>query len=135
MELERYVVKPVNLDNDYQHLMKFWCQKGLPEVPRHFLPNTGYVVWFNLTIVCGGFLTHTDTNQASIAFISANPEMDKKRRGECLDILIEKLGEEAKMWGFEILCAATNVPALQDRYKRLGMMPTDENVTCFAGRL
>lgn len=129
MELKHYT------QHLYDDLMGFWTQHGLPAVPREFLPPTGLVVYDGETLLCGGFLVKSDTAVAAIGSICANPAVDKATRSEALDLLLLKLSELAQQGGFTMVSVATNVPALQARYERLGFKPVDRNVVCYAGGL
>lgn len=127
-------IRFLDVQRDFPRLTEFWTQYGLPAVPLACLPPTGLVVEQDDVLLCGAFLVKSDTNLASIAFVSANPKADKKVRSEALDTLLLNLASLAKTSGFPLLAAATNVPALQARYERLGFLKTDENVVCYAGR-
>lgn len=126
-------VTPIVLKRDFYQLQAFWTAKGLPPVPMKCLPPTGLVVQCGGFLICGGFLVKSDTNLASICFVSANPLADPSVRSQALDLLLQGLVATAKRSGFEMVSVATNVPALQARYKRLGFIVTDENVKCFLG--
>lgn len=121
---------------DWPALHCFWIAKGLPPVPDDFLPPTGLVVdREDGTLLCGGFLVKSDTKAASLAFLSANPDVSKEERSEALDLLVGSLVWLAQEAGFTHVCVSTNVPALQKRYEGLGFERTDENVVCYGGRV
>ena len=120
---------------DYQILTDFWTQKGLPPVPPSFLPPTGLVVHQGRNLLCIGFLVKSDTAVACIGSVAANPKIPARLRSEALDFLLFSLSELAQKSGFKMVSVATNVPALQRRYERLGFKPTDTNVICYAAEV
>lgn len=128
------IMRAVNRQNDWPTLEKFWSQRGLPPVPMDFLPPTGLVVCRDDgTLLCGAFLVKSDTAVASLAFVSGNPEVPKDERSEALDRVILALVEIAMKSDYRLVGVATNVPALQARYERLGFDLSDENVKCYGG--
>lgn len=130
MELRQY-----RENEHYAELTFFWTRHGLPSVPKEFLPPTGLVVYEGETLLCGGFLVKSDTAVACIGSVCANPGVSKAIRSEALDLLIVTLSELALSGGFTTVSVATNVPALQARYERLGFQVSDRNVVCYAGGL
>lgn len=127
-------VRPVNLSKDWPVLEAFWRQKGYPQVDRSYLPPTGRVVVDSVgTLLCGGFLVKSDTSVATLAFVCGNPNISPDQRSEALDTLILELVELGIFLGFKVVGSATNIPALQARYERLGFAITDKNVKCYGG--
>lgn len=119
--------------SDWQALLRFWCVH-LPAITPDFLPPTGLVaVRDDGVLLCGAFLVKSDTNTASLAFVCGNPDVDQGERSEGLDAVILSLVEIAMKNGFKLVGVATNVPALQARYERLGFALTDKNVKCYGG--
>ncbi len=129
------ILRELCLNTDWPLLSGFW-QRKLPAVPIECLPPTGLVATTEEgTLLCGAFLVKSDTNTASLAFVTGNPDVLKDERSEALDAVILALVEIAMKNGFTLVGVATNVPALQARYERLGFAQTDENVKCYGGYL
>lgn len=119
--------------SDFGILMGFWTHKGLPEVPEGFLPPIGRVVESDGTLLAAAFLIQSDTELASIAFVCGNPRINRVARSAALDLVLQELRVIAKQIGYRMLGAASNVPALQARFERLGLKQTDADVVCFGG--
>ena len=131
------ILRALSKETDWPVLHGFWRSKGFPEVDPGFLPPTGVVAVREQdgTLLCGAFLVKSDTNTASLAFVTGNPSVPSEERSEGLDSVILALVEIAMKAGFALVGVATNVPALQARYERLGFGLTDENVKCYGGHL
>ena len=119
---------------DFGVLMKFWTHKGhLPEIPEGFLPPIGRVIEESGVLLAAAFLIQSDTEMASIAFVCGNPSADSLTRSKALDSVLQELKLIAKQIGYRMLGAASNVPALQARFERLGLTQTDRDVICYGG--
>ncbi len=129
------LIRSLGLNTDWPLLAGFWGRKlGVPTVED--LPPTGLVaVREDGVLLCGAFLVKSDTNTASLAFVCGNPDISKVERSEALDAVILSLVGIAMKNGFTRVGVATNVPALQARYERLGFALSDENVKCYGGYL
>lgn len=129
------LIRELGLNTDWPILAGFWARKlPIPEIEA--LPPTGLVaVREDGVLLCGGFLVKSDTNTASLAFVCGNPDVLKDERSEALDLVILTLVEIAMKSGFTRVGVATNVPALQARYERLGFALSDANVKCYGGYL
>lgn len=121
--------------SDYAEFMKAWCHRQtLGPIPEQFLPPTGLVARADDgAFICCAFLVKSDARVASVSFVCGNPEVSKEARGQALDEMILELASLAKDGGFPMVAVATNVPALQARFARLGFTMTDENVKCYGG--
>lgn len=127
-------IRRVNRPKDWPILENFWRQNGFPPVEPRSLPPTGVVaVREDGVLLCGAFLVKSDTNVASLAFVCGNPDVLKDERSAALDAVILALVEIALTQNFTCVGVATNIPALQARYERLGFQLTDENVKCYGG--
>lgn len=130
------ILREIGLNTDWPILEGFWRQRGFPPVDIGALPPTGLVaVREDGVLLCGAFLVKSDTNVASLAFVSGNPDVLKDERSEALDSVILALVEIGMKCGFAVVGVATNIPALQARYERLGFALTDQNVKCYGGYL
>lgn len=129
------IARHVVTAKDFEVLQSFWLAKGLPEVPLAHVPEFGVVIEEHDNIICGAYLVKSDAGIASIAYLAANPSVSKDLRHHALSKLLFELTVLARELGFSIICAATNVPALQKRYEEFGLTKTDENVTHYVGRV
>lgn len=121
---------------DFGVIQRFWTHKGLPPIVEDHLPAVGRVVETESgALLSAAFLVQSDTSLASFAFVCGNPEILSDARSEALDMVLKNLATVAKQIGYTQIGAATNVPALQRRYLKLGLEPTDMGVVCYGGML
>lgn len=131
------VLRELSQEHDWPILHAFWRARGMQALNPRSLPPTGLVAVReeDETLLCGAFLVKSDTNTASLAFVCGNPLVPREERSEGLDSVILALAGVAREAGYEVLGIATNVPALQARYERLGFRLVDENVKVYGGSL
>lgn len=121
------MVRPLSIEFDFPVLQSFWVEKGLPLVPKEYLPPIGISVDHDGELICGGFLAK-DSKVGSIGYIAANPFVDKNIRSKALDLLLLSLEQMATSKGCRVVTVSTNVPALQARYEAHAYKLTDQNV-------
>jgi hypothetical protein len=113
-------------------LVKSWFDaRNFPSPDPDYLPKVGCVVYSAGRPVCAGFLFQTDAHIAVMSNLISDSTMDKQDRSNALDYLIFNLKEAAKFKGFKMLTCASNLPLLNERFKKFGFEKTDENVTHF----
>ena len=121
---------------DYPLWADWWEAKKLRPVPRDLLPSVGLTVSQpNGVPICMGFLGTDHGPAAALVNVAGNPTLPPKVRGAGLDRLMQALVDLARQSGYTVICAATNVPALQARYEKLGFFVTDRNVTHYGRTL
>lgn len=67
----------------------------------------------------------------TISGLISDPASSSKIRGLVIEEIIGGLIAMAKTLGLELISAGTNLPRLASRYKRLGFVEYDKNVTIF----
>ena len=114
--------------SDYNELVEWWSFWRFPAPTLNLLPVidndkiNGIISNINGTNVACGFLYFTNSDICWIEFIVANPNVSKKDRSEGLNIMIEKLCEEAKLMGFKIVFSSIKQESLINRMKNLGFI-------------
>lgn len=117
-------------DEHYPIIALWWHEHKFPATPAFLLPKTGLVMLGkDDQPLCVGFLYSTDGGFAAMDHIVSDPSSDKEERSLALDTLILNLFEIAKMNGARMVSAASNHPALVERYEKLGFKRYDEGVT------
>ena len=112
-------------------LQNWWSERKFKSPPLNFLPPTGAIVNIHNTPVCAGFLTKTDANCAVIGHLVSDPRVFGEHRHEALDALLFNLINEAQNKGFHFVFASTNLPDLQKRYEKHGLLLTDEKINVY----
>lgn len=121
--------RPVEVKKDYDLLLSWWKKRNFTAPPKEWLSPLGLMVFVGNKPVCAGFLFKTDSNVCSIGNLVSDPSVPGIFRDKALDYLLVRLQTIAKDSGFTVVCAATNLERLVQRYKRLGFMVTDEGIT------
>jgi len=112
-------------DKHYDTICSWWEKHQWPKIPLTMLPQTGYIV----DDLCAGFLYQTDSNIAWLEFIISNPESTKDDRSKALDILIDRLSEDARGMGFTMIFSSINHSNLINKYEKNGFNIADKNMT------
>ena len=121
--------KAINLKEDYALLTHWWNLRQYTPPPKEWLSPLGLMVFVGNKPICAGFLFKTDGAVCSIGNLVSDPKAPGIFRDKALDYLLTRLQTIAKASGFSVVCAATNLERLVQRYKRLGFFSTDEGVT------
>jgi hypothetical protein len=116
---------------DYYLICEWWTAHKWNAPSYLMLPKTGFII----EGLCAGFLYKTDSEIAWLEFVISNPKSDKELRNEALNILIEKLINEAKQSGFKVIFTSVEHTKLIDRYKNHGFVETDKSMTNMIKRL
>jgi hypothetical protein len=119
-------------DTHYADMALWWHERQFPATPSFLLPKSGLVMSYNLELICAGFMYATDGKIALLDHIVSDPKSDKSLRSEGLDILLLNLEEIARSSGYKAISAASNHPALIERYEKLGFRVYDQGVTHLA---
>lgn len=120
----------------YPLMVIWWSERGFPPTPLQMLSKTGVVAESDDGLpLAAGFLYATDSGLAQISHLVGDKLISREERGEALDRIILSLSQIAKGAGFVLVSGATNIPGLVERYKRLGFIVCDENVSHLAKEL
>lgn len=125
------------VDGYFDVIKQWWLLRDMPYPDINFLPPTSVLIWYGDLPLCAGFLFKTDANIAIINHVVSNPSIPgikKWVRSEAINFLLEELIERAKVDGFQLLTASSNVHRLNKRYEDLGFEKSDENETHY-GRI
>lgn len=114
-----------NAPMHYESLCSWWKAHDWSVIDLDLLPATGFIV----PNVCAGFLYATDSGFCLSEFIISNPAIEYKIRSEGLDMLINKLAEEAKKKGYKVMFTSVEHEGLIKRYENNGFIKTDTNMT------
>jgi hypothetical protein len=120
--------------NDYDDILVGWWKRWRWTPPaKDFLPGdgqSGFIVYDGDTPVCAGFLYVTNSKVAWVDWIISNFDYkDKDGRREGLILLIETLGESARLEEFTYTYALIKSPSLMELYEELGYVKGDSYTT------
>lgn len=121
-------------EENYEMIKSWWIARGAPPALYEHLPPTGIVIALDGRAICAGFLFLTDANIGCIGNLVSDPKVQKDLRQPSIDFLVKFLTGRAKDRGYSMVVCSTNIPKLQDRFKALGFIETDKNVSQF-GRI
>lgn len=133
MEKEKspITVEPFNWDQHRMVYDKWFLLRKATRPMDEIVSPHGIVICWNGHPVCIGFLCKTDSRVALLTNFISDPVADDDIRSECLDTLIGELSDHANHGGFLILGTSSSVPALINRFEKLGFNRSHENVTNF----
>tara|TARA_R110002012_G_scaffold16404_4_gene63430 strand:- start:30436 stop:30837 length:402 start_codon:yes stop_codon:yes gene_type:complete len=116
-------------DSDYENiLVKWWKDWRWTPPKKDFLPEMGYMVYYNDEPVCAGYMYITNSNVVLLEFIISNFEIkDKKIRKESLLMLIQTITSLAAGLGKKYVYSLLKNKPLIDLYTDLGFKKGDTN--------
>lgn len=117
--------RELNKSKDYGTVSQWWKAREWPIIPLEYLPNHGLII----DNYCAGFVYNTDSAIAWIEFIVSNPNSDKVKRSQAMDILIDSLIGKARILGAKCVFTSSNNEKLIKRFVSQGYSIADRNVT------
>jgi hypothetical protein len=115
--------------SEYDIIAKWWPCHNWPVMPYDALPESGLIIYSESTPIVAAWLYKTDSSISWLEFMVSNPDVDKKVRGEAIDLLINSLIELAQSSGFKIIFSSIRVPRLIKRMEECGFSVTDTKMT------
>lgn len=116
------------LDTDYAEVCSWWEKHEWPKFPLSLLPKTGFIV----RGVAAGFMYDTDSGVGILEWVVSNPDSDKIKRNEALDLVVKSLLEEGKRMGKTFMFTSSNNKNLIERFVRHGFNLAEQDVTHMA---
>lgn len=101
-----------DLDDDYATVSKWFESWGWPPMPKQFLSTTGIIVSNGGVDICAAWLYKTDSAACWAEHYISNREAPKELRGGAVQFLIEKLIEEGKNKGFQLMMSSVKQKGL-----------------------
>lgn len=112
-------------EKDYPILHSWWTRHGWTPVAFEMLPKIGYIV----NDVCAGFLYVSDSKLCHLEWLVSDPESEKTKRSDSLNILIDTLCLTAKEYGCKFVFTTSNNEVLIKRLQNRGFSVSDVGVT------
>jgi hypothetical protein len=119
------MIRPINIELDYECLKQWWIGHKWQPVPKNFLPSRGWMV----PGVCAGFLYSTDSDIGMMEWVVSNPSAPPRKIYEGLQALVAHIQKEAQNDGYKALFTYIKNDALERLYASQGFQPTDRGVT------
>lgn len=110
---------------DYAELNRWWTLHGSRAPQQRFLPATGFIVSVDGVRACAGFVYKTDSKLCVFEFTICNPEVEKEKRSEALDMLILAVKKWAKANGYEFIYTCANIMRYKMRLMDSGFVEGD----------
>ena len=73
-------IKPLNNDDYENTLCKWWKDWRWTAPAKDFLPETGYMVYYNDEPICAGYVYMTNSNVVLLEWIISNFKLKKLER-------------------------------------------------------
>jgi len=116
---------------EFHPVMASWWQgHNFSVIPHDALPKTGYIaVNEDKEMVCAAWLYRTDSTLAWMEWYISNPVAAKTEVSEGLDMVINKLTDEAKESGFHTIFTSMKHGGLIRRMQKHGFGISEDNAT------
>jgi hypothetical protein len=127
MELQQY-----NASKHYEDCVIWWKLREFPVVPQAMLSHTGFVVegvaacWY-YPVFGSGF--------CYLGFPVTNPSVDKEKRDQALDLIMENIIDTTKKLGYKYLITTTGLDVMRNKFNKHGFVLGDQNIDQFIKRL
>ena len=123
-------IKPLS-DNDYDNILCAWWKDWKWTAPKKdFLPDMGYMVYYNDKPICAGYMYVTNSNVVLLEWIISNFKFkDRKIRKEALLMLVETITSLAGSLGKKYVYSLLKSKSLIELYEDLGYMRGGTNGT------
>ena len=123
-------IKPLS-DNDYDNILCAWWKDWKWTAPKKdFLPDMGYMVYYNDEPICAGYMYVTNSNVVLLEWIISNFKFkDRKIRKEALLMLVQTITSLAASLGKKYVYSLLKSKSLIDIYEELGFGKGGQNGT------
>tara|TARA_R110000744_G_scaffold12332_3_gene36714 strand:- start:11326 stop:11727 length:402 start_codon:yes stop_codon:yes gene_type:complete len=123
-------IKPLS-DNDYDDILcKWWKDWKWTAPAKDFLPDMGYMVYYNDEPICAGYMYVTNSNVVLLEWIISNFEFkDRKIRKEALFMLIQTITSLSANLGKKYVYSILKSKSLIELYQELGFGKGGQNGT------
>lgn len=123
-------IKPLS-DNDYDDILcKWWKDWKWTAPAKDFLPDMGYMVYYNDEPICAGYMYVTNSNVVLLEWIISNFEFkDRKIRKEALFMLIQTITSLSANLGKKYVYSILKSKSLIELYQEVGFGKGGQNGT------
>jgi hypothetical protein len=123
-------IKPLS-DNDYDNILCGWWKDWKWTAPKKdFLPETGYMVYYNDEPICAGYMYITNSNVVLLEWIISSFKFkDRKIRKEALFMLVQTITSLSANLGKKYVYSLLKSKSLIEIYQELGFGTGDQNGT------
>jgi len=121
-------IKPLS-DNDYEDILcKWWKDWRWTAPAKDFLPDRGYMVYYNDEPICAGYMYVTNSNVVLLEWIISSFKFKNKDiRKEALYMLVETITSLARALDKKYVYSLLKNQPLINLYKELGFVAGGNN--------
>ena len=121
-------IKPLS-DDDYDNVLCDWWNDWRWTPPaKDFLPETGYMVYYNDEPICAAYMYITNSNVVLLEWIISSFEFkDRKIRKEAIFMLIQTITSLSANLGKKYVYSLLKSKSLIDIYQEIGYLKGDSN--------
>lgn len=116
-------------DQHYNAICEWWYAEDFAPIPLNHLPENGIVIYSGDKMACAAWIYRTDSAFCILDWYIANPEIRKKERSDCLDLLISVSKEYIKKLGHLTIFTMSKHSALVSRLEKHGFLVSANNMT------
>lgn len=123
-------IKPLTND-DYDNILCVWWKDWRWTAPvKDFLPETGYMVYYNDEPICAAYMYITNSDVVLLEWVISNFKFKNKTiRKEALYMLIETITSLSSNLGKKYIYSLLKNKPLIELYKELGYIQGESNAT------
>ena len=123
-------IKPLS-DDDYDNVLCDWWNDWRWTPPaKDFLPETGYMVYYNDEPICAAYMYITNSDVVLLEWVISNFKFKNKIiRKEALYMLIETITSLSSNLGKKYIYSLLKNKPLIELYKELGYIQGESNAT------
>ena len=123
-------IKPLTAADCDEILCEWWKDWRWTPPAKDFLPETGYMIYYNDEPICAGYVYMTNSNVVLLEWIISNFKFKNKEiRKEALLMLIQTITSLAEGLGKKYIYSLLKNQPLIELYKKLGYLEGDSNAT------
>ena len=117
-------------DKEYEVLVDWWNRHKFANLPKQFLPSTGYIAYINDIPIVAGFLYIPKTGKIGwVEWVVKNPDSTLEEMDIGYKELMDTIINTAKEDGVDVLFVSLRNKSYQARLEDVGFFVTDENAT------
>lgn len=108
-------ISELKLDQDYSLLTSWWAGWELPAIPKHDLPETGFMASLESKPIVAAFWVITNAIYCFVTTFVADPKSSWQQRQIAIKLLLDDISSRAKKAGFKRILIIPEKENLRDK--------------------
>lgn len=133
--IDKIELRKIQSDKDRMILNSWWKLHGHIGLPDDCYPENSFIAYVDGVPIASGCIYLTDSKVCYIDNLISNPNVKGDIKDLCLDMVVGKLMEQAKIDQKKYWVANAKSKKVLDRAKKFNMTQSEENHYWFTGVL